>query len=58
MKKEIEMTLDQLIVQLVNYEAQHVALLQAQEDVEVPHQNPQIEAEHFYDLDAVHYGLM
>ena len=52
------MTLDQLIVQLVNYEAQHVALLQAQEDVEVPHQNPQIEAEHFYDLDAVAYGLM
>jgi len=56
MKKEIEMTLDQLIVQLVNYEALRVALLQQQDEIDVHY--PHIEAEHFYDLDAVAYGLM
>jgi hypothetical protein len=56
MRKEIEMTLDQLIVQLVNYEALHVALLQQQDEIDVHY--PHIEAEHFYDLDAVAYGLM
>jgi hypothetical protein len=56
MRKEMKVTFDQVIVQLVNYEAQRVALLQQQDEIDV--QYPHIEAEHFYDLDAVAYGLM